>query len=63
LRLQRQLYGLTPLDRRRLQWEIERGEEAADKGHAKAAERTARKKPAAAKRAAKKADPRTILEA
>lgn len=60
LRLQRQLYGLTPLDRRRLQWEIERGEEAADKGHAKAAERKARKTPTRSK---PKADPRTILEA
>lgn len=28
LRLQRQCFGLTPLDRRRLQWEIERGEAA-----------------------------------
>jgi hypothetical protein len=28
IRLQRQCFGLTPLDRRRLQWEIARGEEA-----------------------------------
>ena len=28
LRMQRQCFGLTPLDRRRLQWEIARGEEA-----------------------------------
>lgn len=28
IRLQRQCFGLTPLDRRRLQWEIERGESA-----------------------------------
>jgi hypothetical protein len=28
LRLQRQCFGLTPLDRRRLQWETERGETA-----------------------------------
>lgn len=28
IRLQRQCYGLTPLDRRRLQWEIERGDSA-----------------------------------
>jgi hypothetical protein len=28
IRLQRQCFGLTPLDRRRLQWEIERGEAA-----------------------------------
>ena len=32
IRLQRQSFGLTPLDRRRLQWEIERGDEAEDKG-------------------------------
>jgi len=28
IRLQRQCFGLTPLDRRRLQWEIERAEAA-----------------------------------
>jgi|ERR1051325_7309062 hypothetical protein len=28
IRLQRQCFGLTPLDRRRLQWEIARGEDA-----------------------------------
>lgn len=28
IRLQRQCFGLTPLDRRRLAWEIDRGEEA-----------------------------------
>jgi hypothetical protein len=28
VRLQRQCYGLSPIDRRRLQWEIDRGEEA-----------------------------------
>lgn len=28
IRLQRQCFGLTPLDRRRLQWEIERAEQA-----------------------------------
>jgi hypothetical protein len=29
IRLQRQCFGLTPIDRRRLQWEVERGESAA----------------------------------
>jgi len=29
IRLQRQCFGLTPVDRRRLQWEVERVEEAA----------------------------------
>lgn len=28
IRLQRQAYGLTPIDRRRLQWEVDRGDEA-----------------------------------
>lgn len=28
IRLQRQCYGLTPIDRRRLQWEIDRGDDA-----------------------------------
>lgn len=32
IRLQRQCFGLTPIDRRRLQWEIERTDEAQDKG-------------------------------
>jgi hypothetical protein len=32
IRLQRQCFGLTPIDRRRLQWEIERGESATEKG-------------------------------
>lgn len=32
IRLQRQAFGLSPIDRRRLQWEIEKAEEATDKG-------------------------------
>jgi hypothetical protein len=32
IRLQRQCFGLTPIDRRRLQWEIERTDEAQDRG-------------------------------
>ncbi len=31
LRLQRQCFGLTPMDRRRLQWSIERAEEAVER--------------------------------
>lgn len=31
IRLQRQCFGLTPIDRRRLQWEIDRGDSAAQK--------------------------------
>lgn len=30
IRLQRQCFGLTPIDRRRLQWEIDRGDSAAE---------------------------------
>lgn len=30
IRLQRQCFGLTPIDRRRLQWEIDRGDAAAE---------------------------------
>ncbi len=64
IRLQRQCYGLTPIDRRRLQWEIERGEQA----EASTQERRNESKPRAAKKtlpkgpkAAKPADPRQIL--
>ncbi len=32
IRLQRQCFGLTPIDRRRLQWEIEKAETAKTKG-------------------------------
>lgn len=45
IRLQRQCFGLTPIDRRRLQWEIERTSEAQDKG----ARRRAAQKPASVK--------------
>lgn len=31
IRQQRQCFGLTPIDRRRLQWEVDRGEEAEDR--------------------------------
>lgn len=30
IRLQRQCFGLSPIDRRRLQWEIERGDQASE---------------------------------
>src|SRR3990167_1110514 len=32
IRLQRQCFGLTPIDRRRLQWTIEKAEEAVNEG-------------------------------
>jgi hypothetical protein len=32
IRLQRAMFGLTPMDRRRLQWEVERTEAEVDKG-------------------------------
>lgn len=56
IRLQRQCFGLTPLDRRRLQWEISRGEDAEART---AATRNARA-PRAAK-AASRPDPRQRL--
>lgn len=31
LRLQEQRFGLSPIDRRRLQWEVERGDEAEER--------------------------------
>ncbi len=37
IRLQAQRYGLSPMDRRRLQWEIERADEAQARGHRRAA--------------------------
>lgn len=54
IRLQRQCFGLTPLDRRRLQWEIERGESAEKRRRTHAA-------PATAQTGAK--DPRRNLRA
>ena len=40
IRLQRQCFGLTPIDRRRLQWEIDRGEEAEQATRQRRNERT-----------------------
>lgn len=51
IRLQRRDFGLTPLDRRRLQWEIERVEDAQDRGQ----RRRQTSKPAG--------DPRAVLHA
>ena len=46
IRMQGQRFGLSPLDRRRLQWEIERGADAEDRTSHRAAQRTAnRRKP------------------
>lgn len=55
IRLQRQCFGLTPLDRRRLQWEIERGEAAAQR------RRTESRPPAVAQTGTR--DPRRTLRA
>lgn len=54
IRLQRQCFGLTPIDRRRLQWEVERTDEAQDRG----AKRRAQRAPKPAEPAA---DPRSVL--
>lgn len=55
IRLQRQCFGLTPMDRRRLQWEIEKVDEAVEKGVRRRAA-----KPAAPKVGD---DPRGVLRA
>ncbi len=59
IRLQRQAFGLTPYDRRRLEWTIEAVDEAQDRGRAR------RSRPAAAPAAsggqARAKDPRTAL--
>ena len=51
IRLQGQLFGLTPIDRRRLQWEVARAEEAEE-------QRKRRKPPTVPV-----ADPRSIIRA
>jgi hypothetical protein len=59
IRLQRQCFGLTPIDRRRLQWEIDRGEQAEQS----TSQRRTAAKPAAVKRSGgkKPPDPRQML--
>jgi len=54
IRHQQQAYGLTPMDRRRLQWTIEQGEEAEEKTQRR---RAAKPKPAAVPAV----DPRQLL--
>ena len=54
IRLQRSCFGLTPMDRRRLQWEIERAEDAKDRGTKRRAAKPA-SRPAS--------DPRSALRA
>lgn len=58
IRLQGQRFGLSPIDRRRLQWEIEKVDEAQDRGQRRRAANPGR--PAAKKAAA---DPRAHLRA
>lgn len=61
IRLQRQCFGLTPIDRRRLQWEIDRGEEAERSTQTRrneAAPKAAEAKAAGRKKAT---DPRAML--
>lgn len=53
IRQQGQRFGLSPIDRRRLQWEIERTEEAQAKG--------TKRRAAAPGRAKREADPRSVL--
>jgi hypothetical protein len=58
-RLQRASLGLSPYDRRRLEWTIEQADEAVEKG----AQRRAAKKAPARRGAKKAADPRAHLSA
>ena len=51
--MQEQRYGLSPMDRRRLQWEIEKSEEAVEKG-------TKRRTTAKASTPQSKGDPRCL---
>jgi len=55
IRQQRQCFGLTPMDRRRLQWEIERVSDAQDRGE--------RRRKAAKTPAETGEDPRNVLKA
>ncbi len=57
IRQQGQRFGLSPIDRRRLQWEIERTEEAQEKGTKR------RAKTPAGKKSSGGADPRSVLRA
>lgn len=61
IRLQRAEFGLTPIARRRLQWEVEKTEEALDRGSKRSREREAesREKQAAKERA--EGDPRRLM--
>lgn len=55
IRLQDQRFGLSPIDRRRLQWEIERTEDAKAKGE--------RRRTTTAPQSGPKGDPRAVLRA
>jgi hypothetical protein len=55
IRLQRQAFGLSPIDRRRLQWEIERTDEAQEKGRKRRAAKPKPTEPVV--------DPRAVLRA
>jgi len=56
IRMQQQAFGLTPIDRRRLQWTIEQGEAAEEKTTQRRAAKRATGKPKAVP-----ADPRELL--
>jgi hypothetical protein len=56
IRLQEQRFGLSPIDRRRLQWEIEKSEAAVEQG-------TKRRTTTKANATESKGDPRAVLRA
>lgn len=57
IRMQGQLYGITPLDRRRLQWEIDRGDGAEERTQKRRATAKSPKSDGPA------VDPRSVLQA
>jgi hypothetical protein len=58
IRLQRQCFGLSPIDRRRLQWEIEKVDEAQERG-----ERRRAQSPPRSRTTKSGQDPRSFLTA
>jgi hypothetical protein len=55
IRLQEQRYGLSPLDRRRLEWTVEQVDEARDRGRQRREQQKGAKQPKAG------SDPRSVL--
>jgi hypothetical protein len=61
IRLQSVRFGLSPMDRRRLEWQIEQTADAQDKGAKRRRENAAQQPPQPASQPAAGVDPRTVL--